>query len=104
MRVYICILALIFTVTACPIYRPHSAVNIKESRPSLVVKGASVQAILMVDGLNMGPASRYDGVDEMLLVEPGRHHIEIVDGGNTVLEQEVLLVDEQTKTLLVGSN
>ena len=81
---------------------PTSQVRVNDERPSLAIEGAGSHAMLVVDGMEMGPAARYNGRPGTLLLEPGRHVVTIVENGQTVFSQEVFLTGTQVKTLSVG--
>ena len=88
---------------------PASEVRVVDSRPKLAIKNAPDNAILYVDGLNMGLANRYGGEsssDEsakarILLLEPGRHKIIVKLNGKILLSEDVFLGEGILKTLKV---
>ena len=88
---------------------PTSEVRIPDSRPRIAIKNAPDNAILYVDGLKMGLATRFSGVQgseesgetRVLLVEPGRHRVEVKSNGELLLSEDVFLVERTLKTLTV---
>ncbi len=88
---------------------PSSEVRVTDSRPRLAIKNAPKNAIIYVDGLNLGFANQYSGdqsSDEsgevrVLLLEPGRHLIEVKSDGETFLSEDVFLGEGTLKTLTV---
>lgn len=90
---------LFLVVTACAM--PVTQVRTIEPNPSIIVQGAPMDAILLVDGINMGAANAYNGQPNALKVIPGTHTVSVVSsGGGTILTQKVF-VESETKTINV---
>lgn len=89
-RSVLCILTAV-VLAACSY--PRSDVTSGGEKPTLAVQGLSVssEAELIVDGLSYGMAAKYDGKDEALVLDPGVHTVEIVDRGQVIFSQKVLL-------------
>lgn len=81
---------------------PKSQIAVKDPRPTISVSGAPADAVLYVDGLDMGEAALYDGVKKTLLLEPGMHHIEVKLGGNTLLSRKAFLDEGAHKEFNLG--
>jgi len=96
-------LAMICLATLVGCAYPSTNVRSVESRPSIAISGAAKGATLVVDGLSMGDASQFDGKPKALLLEPGRHRVEVKSGGVTLLSKEVFLGAEGMTYLFVGS-
>lgn len=79
---------------------PSTTVRSIDSRPSIAIKGASATADLIIDGLNMGKASLYGGDPKTMIIEPGTHHVSIIENGNVVYEQNIF-VESELKTITV---
>jgi hypothetical protein len=83
-------------------YPEPAEIQQKDSRPAIGVTGAPEGATLFVDGLDMGPASRYDGENNVLLVESGSHRVEVrAADGRVILSEEVFLSSSTTKVFRV---
>ncbi|MDZ8118481.1 hypothetical protein [Pontiella agarivorans] len=81
-------------------YPEKAKVEQKDARPTLGIAGAPAGAKLFVDGLDMGPAARFNGKAGVLLVESGKHQIEVRSPSGAVLyTEEVFLSGETTKIL-----
>jgi hypothetical protein len=87
-----------FGFYACSL--PVTTVRTIDDRPSLVIKGAQESSVLFVDGLNMGPARKYDGDPHALSVEPGTHTVSITENNKPVFEQRVF-VESSQKTITI---
>jgi len=89
---------ILFLLCGCSM--PVTTVSSVDSRPSLIVQGASPEAELLVDGLNVGKAATYNGKPQALIVQPGTHKISIVENGRIIYEQTVF-VESEVKTITV---
>jgi hypothetical protein len=81
-------------------YPDAAKIEQKDSRPSIGVSGAPEGAALYVDGLKMGMASQFDGEESVLLVESGKHLIEIKSASGEVLHSETLFLSGSTTKVL----
>ncbi len=81
---------------------PKTEVSTVEERPSLAIHGAPANALLYVDGLAMGPATQYDGKEQVLLLEEGTHLIEIKQGRNILYSEKAFLGSGATKTITIN--
>lgn len=95
MRKYLFALVLILT-SGCSM--PSTTVRSVDARPSIAIKGASAEAELMIDGINMGKASVYNGSPKTLIIEPGTHRLSVIENRNVVYEQDIFL-DNELKTI-----
>ena len=84
----------------CGCSMPVTSVRSVDSRPSIIVKGTSPEAELLVDGLNVGKATTYNGKPQALIVQPGTHKISIIENGRVIYEQTVF-VESEVKTINV---
>ena len=82
---------------------PTSSVKVLDDRPSILVQNAPQDAVLLVDGLEMGQARLYDGSNKVLLLEPGTHRVEVKSQGTLIHSEKIFLGDGETKTLSVSS-
>ena len=104
MRSFVACILFISLVTGC---YPASEVRVSDSRPKIAIRNAPANAVLYVDGLALGFASRYSGVAgsnenkeaRVLFVEPGRHRIEVKSNGEVLLSEDVFLGEGTLKTL-----
>jgi len=95
------ILSVIALLTACTL--PESSVNVGDERPRIAINGAAKGQVLYVDGLRMGQAQQYNGAPNVLLLEKGRHKVEVRDSsGVAVLSEEVYLGGGETRTFSIG--
>ena len=78
MKMIFTIGSLIFLLGGC-VY-PNQQVQTVDDRPGISIVGAPSGAILYIDGLEIGPAHRFDGNPNYLIIEPGKHHVEIRQG------------------------
>jgi hypothetical protein len=81
---------------------PTQQVKQVEERPLIVVEGAPEGARLLVDGIDAGLASHFSGEEAALRVLPGRHVIEVVDGGRSLYRKEVFVGSASTKVIRVS--
>lgn len=86
-------------LTGCT-YPEPAKVEQKDARPAIGISGAPEGTLLYVDGLKMGPVSSYDGTAGVLLVEGGKHVVEVkAVAGNTLFTQEIFLSGSTTKII-----
>jgi len=81
-------------------YPDAAKIEQKDSRPAIGVNGAPKGAILFVDGLEMGKAIQFDGSKNVLLVESGKHLIEVKSTDGKVLLSETLFLSSSTTKIL----
>ena len=81
-------LFLALSLTACAL--PTTRVNAGTARPTLTVLGAPADAMLYVDGLQIGAASHYNGAPHTLLIEEGVHRLELRQGATVLMVQKIL--------------
>ena len=81
-------------------YPDAAKIEQKDSRPAIGVSGAPEGAILFVDGLEMGKAIQFDGSENVLLVESGKHLIEVKSTDGKVLLSETLFLSGSTTKIL----
>ena len=101
MRLLLIIFIMITLIAGCAY--PTTTVRAVDDRPSIAIQGAPKDAILYVDGLNMGPADTYDGKPQVLLLETGKHKVEVKSQNQTLLSEKVFLGSGSTKILSVIS-
>ena len=89
-------LFLALALTACAL--PTTRVNAGTARPTLTVVGAPANAMLFIDGLQIGIAANYNGAPNNLLIEEGVHRLELRDGGNVLLVQKILATGGENTT------
>lgn len=80
---------------------PQTTVKTVDHRPSLAVGGAPAGAVLLVDGLSVGPAAAYDGNPTVLRLEPGTHRVEVKGADGAVLLQQQVFLDSELKRVEV---
>ena len=83
-------------------YPDPAIVAQKDSRPAIGVEGAPWRSVLYVDGLEMGKARKYNGEDNVLLVESGAHLVEVKNSrGEVLYSEKIFLGNAVTKVLKV---
>lgn len=102
MKSLLVVLSMIVLVHGCAY--PTSGVRVSDNRPSIAVENAPDEAVLIVDGLNMGLANQYNGRDKALLMEPGTHKIEVVNQGKPILSEQIFLGGGELKIFKVHSS
>ncbi len=95
---WIAILAFVMVAAACD---PTTRTDISDERPSLAFRNAPIGSVVVVDGNNMGLAASFDGVENVLLVEPGIHFIEVRMGEKVLFSERVFVSGQATKTFVV---
>lgn len=81
-------------------YPEAAQVEQKDSRPAIGVKGAPETAVLYVDGLAMGSTTNYNGVTQVLLIESGKHLVEVKTADGTLLHSETVFLGNSTTRIL----
>ena len=83
-------------------YPDPATIEQADSRPAIGISGAPEGSVLYVDGLRMGMAGQYDGTEQVLLIESGKHLIEVKTAAGTVIHSEsIFLSSSATKILTV---
>lgn len=94
-------IGLAILVQGCAYPQP-TQVEQKDNRPAIGINGAPWRSVLYVDGLRMGSARKYNGEKNVLLIERGKHLIEVrLRTGKVVHSETVFLNDSSTKVLTV---
>ncbi len=81
-------------------YPDTAQVEQKDSRPSIGVSGSPKGAVLYVDGLEMGTTIQFDGKQNVLLVESGKHLVEVKTADGKVLLSETLFLSGTTTKII----
>lgn len=103
MKKIIFISFLLIVIAGCAY--PNRQVQTLDDRPSLTVVGAPPNAILYVDGLEIGPAHKYDGKPDVLSLNPGTHSVQIRNGTDVLRALEVFLGEGTHREIkLSGTN
>ena len=93
-------LLLLASLSACAL--PETSVKSGSVRPKLVFPGAEPDMILVVDGITIGPAQRYNGNPGVLLVEEGVHLLELKRNGQTIYTEKTLVGSGETRNIVNG--
>jgi len=96
-KISIKIITLLLAVAVSACAYPVTTVEQGSGDASIYFVGAPEGAIAYVDGLSVGVASDYNGSDQVLGVIPGRHHIQVMQSGETLVDQEIY-VGAETRT------
>ncbi len=98
---HVLVVLVLVALAGCSIRYPSGRTDISDERPSIAFSGAPEGSVVFVDGQAMGPASQYDGRENVLLVEPGTHLIRVRLGDRVLLTQRVFFSGQATRTLVV---
>lgn len=98
---HVLVVVALVALAGCDIRYPSSRTDIPDERPSIAFTGAPEGSVVYVDGQAMGPAARYDGQENVLLVEPGTHLIRVRLGDRVLLAQRVFFAGRATRTFVV---
>jgi hypothetical protein len=63
-----------------------------------MVSGAPKDAVLLVDGIEVGPASQFSE-DASVRILPGRHIVELKQGGRVIARREIFVDAQGIKTV-----
>ena len=102
MRHFLLFTCLLMFVAGCAY--PASSVKVSDDRPTIAIKGAPENAMLKVDGLEMGLANQFDVHSQLLIVEPGTHMIEIIYQNSRIHSEKVFLGVGETRVIEVIFN
>lgn len=80
----------LFLLAAC---QPAESVQAVDSRPILEIKGAPSDAVVIIDGLDMGAANK------ALRLEPGTHAILVKQAGGTIYQDKIFLSGAMLRTI-----
>jgi hypothetical protein len=87
-------------LSACAL--PETMVKTGSARPQLTVKGAPGDAVLVVDGLTMGLAGRYDGNPNTLVIEEGLHQVDIQRAGKSIHSEKTFVSSGETRVININ--
>ena len=100
MKRYLLFALLALALTLCSCAMPSTVVRTVDDRPTLAFKGAPENAVLIIDGIDMGPAAEYNGDPKVLTVESGTHNI-LVKVGNEVIFEKRVFLESSLKTITI---
>lgn len=92
----VCMLA-----AACSVKYPTTRTDVVDERPQLVIANAAEGAVLLVNDVDVGLASKYDGKPGTLRVPKGINTVEVLVGGQSVHKEKVFLTDGVIRTITV---
>ena len=81
-------------------YPEPAKIEQNDARPAIGVAGAPEGSILYVDGLAMGAPAQYDGEIGVLLIESGKHRVEVKGPDGAVLYAEEIFLSGSTTKIL----
>ena len=90
---------LLLVVAGCTL--PQTTIRTGAAAPGLAIKGAPAGAVLLVDGVQVGPASQYNGNPAVLAVLEGVHAVEIRDGGGTIFKEKIFVASGETHVVTI---
>ena len=94
-------LSLLLAQAACAL--PETSVTTGAARPKLSFPNAAPDVILVMDGIQIGPAARYDGNPGVLRVEEGTHLLELKRNGQTVHSEKAFVSNGETRAVHIHS-
>jgi hypothetical protein len=77
---------------------PESTTRGRTESPSIQVLGAPEGSVLVVDGIEAGPAAEF-AKGKSLAVLPGRHVVELRLAGRSLVKREVFVDSQGIKTV-----
>ena len=86
---------------ACSVKYPTTRTDVVDERPQLVIVNAAEGAVLLVNDVDVGLASKYDGKPGTLRVPNGINTVEVLVGGQSVHKEKVFLTDGVIRTITV---
>jgi hypothetical protein len=92
-------IAVCLGLAACS--QPVEQTRTLDERPSILVQGAPVGAVLQVDGLAAGMVQTLGGVPQAIRIEPGSHLVAVIVNGKPILSDRVFVSGAVMKTLTV---
>lgn len=95
------VLPLLVALLLCACSLPYTKVQSVDASPSLIIRGATDDAILLVDGITIGRANEYNGHPKALRVLPGTHTVSIVSGNNQEILSQKIFVESEMKIITV---
>lgn len=99
-KIFLLSIIMVFCAIGCAPRYPTTTVSTVDSRPTLSFINAPVGSVVLVDGINMGDATKFDGKPKVLAVEPGTHEITIMQG-STIVSKQTVFVESENKVINV---
>ncbi|MGH8616929.1 MAG: hypothetical protein ACREUW_04510 [Burkholderiales bacterium] len=99
MRRFLACCGVVILLASCSV--PDTNVRTGSPRPALVIKGAPMGAIIVVDGLEVGVSEQYDGNPGALVVEEGVHVVEVRRAGQVIHSERIFISNGETRTITV---
>jgi len=92
-------IAVLMLLSGCAM--PSQAARTLDTRPALALSGAPAGSQLLVDGVEAGAATDYDGRPRVLRLEPGTHDVAIRDASGRIVWQQKVFLESELKTIEV---
>jgi hypothetical protein len=80
---------------------PPTTVRTVDTRPAIAILDSGPGAVLVLDGKTVGQAAAYNGLPNVLRLEPGTHDVEIRDPSGKVTFRQTIFVESEIKTIRV---
>ena len=96
------IIAIAFAGILCACALPNTNVRVGSIRPALAVKGAPDSSVLYVDGLSVGTAAQFDGLNKVINLEEGAHRIEVRVGERVLYKGTIYISNGETRVIDVA--
>ena len=80
---------------------PVEQVQTLDERPTVLVRGTTAGARMMVDGLDVGAVVGAHGLPQAIRITSGTHVVEVMDGGRTVIRERLFVSGGVLTTLIV---
>lgn len=100
MKKYISIV-FVLLLSACAL--PDTTVKTGSPRPTLIIKAAPADSILIVDGLAMGAAAQFNGEPNVLILEEGAHQIVIKQAGAIIHTEKTVISNGESRTVTINT-
>ena len=93
----------LFLLGGC-VNTPTEMVQTRDDRPFIMFSAVRPGDQVILDGINMGPASDYIAGKSGMRIEPGTHKLQIRRAGKIVFKQKFYAADGVSKTFTIGGD
>jgi hypothetical protein len=99
-RIYF--LAIMVTVLGASCSYPVKTVTNGDTRASIAIIGAAKGDALLVDGVNYGLASEFNGEPNTLQISSGTHRLQVKNATGALIHEEKFFIESDLKTIYIG--
>lgn len=100
---FLCVALTATLLTGC-VNTPTQKASVKDNRPLIMFEAARSGDMLVLDGIEIGPAIQYRSGRSALKIEPGTHQLEIVRDGQVIQSERFYLSRGTSKTFNIQNN